>query len=118
MNCRSRSWFLGDLELNIRSKNIGCHIATPGQQRKVNKVTQRREIAMSRRHHDFCTNIIKSKGRPNFGIIDERADWEVENRAAMTWIIREETFFCIFLFSDKLRMIVRLMMFISSSSMF
>ena len=45
-------------------------------------------------------------------------DWEAENRATVTWIIREDTSFCIFLFSEKLRMIVRLMMFISSSSMF
>ena len=29
MNCRSRGWFLGDLELNIRSKgNTGYHNPT------------------------------------------------------------------------------------------
>ena len=29
MNCRSRGWFLGDLELNIRSKrNTGRHVVT------------------------------------------------------------------------------------------
>ena len=45
MNCRSRGWFLGDLELNRRSRgNTGCHVATsqrptPGQQ-----VTQRRDV--------------------------------------------------------------------------
>ena len=82
MNCRSGSWFLGDLELNIRSKNTGCHVAT-SQRRDV--VTPQRRDAWSIEesqqsnptsscHHDFCTSIIKSKGRPNFEIIEESAD--------------------------------------------
>ena len=46
--------------------------------------SQRRDVSTPRRHNDFCTNIIKSKGRPNFGIIEERVDWEAENRAVVT----------------------------------
>ena len=49
----------------------------------------------SRRHHYFCASIIKSKGRPNFGGIKERADLRVETRAAVTRIIGEDTSFCI-----------------------
>ena len=74
--------------------------------------------ATSRRHHDFCASIIKSKWRPNFERIEERADWRAENRAAVTGIIREDTFFLYFLFSDKLWMIDRLIMCIFNSNMF
>ena len=49
----------------------------------------------SRRHHDFCASIIKSKGRPNFGGIEERADLRAENIAEVTRIIGEDTSFCI-----------------------
>ena len=71
-----------------------------------------------RRDVDFCASIIKSKWRPNFEGIEERADWRAENRAAVTGIIGEDTFFLYFLFSDKLRMIDRLIMCIFNSSMF
>ena len=93
VNCRSRGWFLGDLELNRRSRgNTGCHVAT--SQRLVNRGKSTSD-PMSRRHHDFCASIIKSKGRPNFGGIEERADLRAENRAAVTWINGEDTSFCI-----------------------
>ena len=49
----------------------------------------------SRCHHDFCASIIKSKGRPNFGGIEERANFRAKNRAAVTRIIGEDTSFCI-----------------------
>ena len=115
MNYRSGSWFLGNLELNIRSKNTGCHIATSQHRDAWSTEEGQHDVATSPR---FCTSIIKSKRRHNFEDIEERVDWDPKNRAAMTWIIGEDTSFCIFLFSDKLWMIVRLMMFISSSSMF
>ena len=73
-----------------------------------------RDVTTSRRHHDLCASIIKSKGRPNFEGIKERADWREENRAVVTGIIG----FLYFLFSDKLRMIDRLIMCIFNSSMF
>ena len=108
MNCRSGSWFLSDLELNIRSKNIGCHVATsqrrntwstkesqqndPTSRRHKVVTSQHRHVATSQHRHDFCTSIIKSKGRPNFEIIEKRTDERMENRAAMTWIIGEDTF--------------------------
>ena len=43
------------------------NVATPGQQRKVNKrddvaTLQRHDLSTSRRHRDFCLSIIKSKG--------------------------------------------------------
>ena len=138
MNCRSRGWFLGDLELNIRSKgNIGCHVTmsrvptsrrrndvTPGQQKKVNKrpnvaTSQRHDVATLQRHHYFCTRIIKCKGRPNFEGIEERTDENTESRATVTGIIREDTSFCISSFMQtKLLMISRLIMCILKSSMF
>ena len=101
MNCRSRGWFLGDLELNIRSKgNTGCHVATL-------------------RHHDFCTSIIKSKGRPNFEGIEESTDESTESRAAAIGIIGEDTSFCISSFvQTKQLMISRFIMCILKSSMF
>ena len=118
MNYRLESWFWGDLELNIRRKNTGCDVATSQRRDTWSTEESQQSDPTSQRHHDFCTTIIKSKGRPNFKGIEERADWEAKNRAVVTWIIGEDTSFCIFLFSDKLRMIVKLMMFISSSSIF
>ena len=133
MNCRSRWWFLGDLDLNIRSKgNTSFHVATsqrrdfatlrrrnvamPGQQKQVNKQPN---VSTSRRHHDFCTNIIKSMGRPNFRGIKERTDESTESRAAATRIIGEDSSFCISSFlQTKLLMISRLIMCILKSSMF
>ena len=106
MNCRSRGWFLGDLELNIRSKgNTGCHVATLQRREVVTSqrpevtTSQRREFATSRclvnrgkstsdptsrHHHDFCAGIIKIKGRPNFEGIKECAGLRAENKAAVT----------------------------------
>ena len=52
-------------------------------------------VATSQRHHDFCTSIIKSKGRPNFEGIEERTDESTESIAALTGIIGEDTSFCI-----------------------
>ena len=49
----------------------------------------------SRRHHDFCASIIKSKGRPYFRGIEERANLRAKNRAVVTRIIGEDTSFCI-----------------------
>ena len=118
MNYRSGLWFLGDLELNIRSKNTCCHVAMPQRHDTWLIKESQQSDPTSRCHHDFCTSNIKSKWTPNFEGIEERTDWEAENRAAVTWIIRKDTSFSIFLFSEKLRMIVRLMMFISSSNMF
>ena len=161
MNCRSRGWFLGDLELNIRSKgNTSCHVATSrlhhdfctniikckgrpnfgGIEERTDEsteirvatsqcrnawsteenqqATQCRKVTTSRRHHDFCTNIIKCKGRPNFGGIEERMDESMESRAAATGIIGEDTSFCISSFlQTKLLMISRLIMCILKSSM-
>ena len=65
------------------------NVAMPSQQRKVNS------DPTSRRHHDFCASVIKSKGRPNFKGIEEHADLRAENRAAVTRIIGEDTSFCI-----------------------
>ena len=125
MNCRSRGWFFGDLELNIRGKgNTGCHVATSQRRyawstEESQQETQRRNVAMSQRHHDFCTNIIKCKGRPNFQGIEELTDESTKSRAAVTGIIGEDTSFCISSFLQiKLLMFSRLIMCILKSSMF
>ena len=117
MNCMSKGWFLGDLELNIRSKgNTGCHVAT--SRRLVNRRKSTSD-PMLRRNQDFCTSIIKCKGRPNFEAIEERMDESTESRARATGIIGEDTSFCISsLLQTKLLMISRLMMCILKSSMF
>ena len=125
MNYRLRGWFLGDLELNIRSKgNTGCHVATS---QHCDVLTSRRLVnrrkstsdPTSRCHHYFCTSIIKSKGRPNFEGIEERMDKSMESRAAVIGIIGEDTSFCISSFlQTKLLMISRLIMCILKSSMF
>ena len=52
MNCRSRRWFLGDLELNIRSKgNTGCHVATSQRRdawsiEESQQTSQRRDVTI------------------------------------------------------------------------
>ena len=62
------------------------------------QATQRRDISTSQRHHDFCTRIIKCKGRPNFDGVEERTDERTKSRAAAIGIIGEDTSFCIFFF--------------------
>ena len=97
---------MGDLELNIRSKGNTSYHVVKSQRRDVTtlqrhdawsteeskQVTQRRDVTTSRR---CCASIIKSKGRPNFKGIEERADLRVKNRAAVTRIIGEDSSFCI-----------------------
>ena len=119
MNCRSRWWFLGDLEINIRRKgNTGFHVAM-SQRHDVDLsrclVNRRKSTSdpTSRRHHDFCTSIIKSKGRPNFEGIEEHTEESTESRAATTRIIGEDTSFCISSFlQTKLLIISRLIVYI------
>ena len=48
MNCKSRVWVLGDLELNRRSRgNTSCHVTTSQRRdvaRPIQQVTQRRDV--------------------------------------------------------------------------
>ena len=71
--------------------------------RRLNVVmSQRRDVAASRRQRDFSITIIKSKKGPEFEDIEGRTNKGTESRAAATQINEEETCFCIFFFYDKL----------------
>ena len=85
MNCKSRGWFLGDLELNRRSRgNTGSHVATSQcrnawSTEESQQENQRRDVSTSRRLNVATLqrrdlSIIKSNGRSNFGRGEERED--------------------------------------------
>ena len=100
------------------------NVATPQRRdattsRRHNVATpQRRDASTSRRQRDLCLNIIKREGTRNRGWIRKRTDEGTESRAATTQISGEDTYFCIFFFSERLLMVYRLIKCITKSSMF
>ena len=103
MNCRSRRWFLGDFELNIRRKgNIGCHVTT-SQRRDVTTISA---PALLKARGDLISGYRGTCGFEGKKQSNDDPDY---------W---RRHFLLYFLFSDKLQMIVRLIMFTFSSNMF
>ena len=90
-----------------------------GSQQVTNVATpQRRDVATLRRQHDFCLNIIKSKGTRNREGMGKLTNEGTESIAVATQISGEDTCFCIFFFSEKRLMMYRLIKCITKSSMF
>ena len=79
-----------------------CHDVSTSRRlvnrRKSQRTSQRRDVPTSRRHHDFCLIMIKSK-RDLIGRHRRTCDWSAENRAATTQIIRKDRVFVLILFS-------------------
>ena len=77
--------------------------------------SQRRDVSAN-----FYLSIIKSKRGPEFEGIEIRTDESTEKQDVVNQINRVDSCFCIvfFFFSERLRMLYRLIMFISESSMF
>ena len=96
------------LEQREEEQKAGKNVAT----------SQRRDSPTSRRQHDFCLIIIKSKRDQKSRGIRKRTDEGKESRAAANQINGEDTCFCIFFFSERLLMVDRLIKCITKSSMF